>query len=1006
MDMQTYVLLILFCAHTMAAINICNWNMRSLGSASHYLTTLAEGNDIVVASEHRLFRHQLYKLNDMLPRYHVHAKSSDDLEDFNSATKRGHCSLLVAWRESLSSQVRVISVDSDRICAIQIANVSNFKKRNLYVIGVYLPHQQCQISNFQHHLNKLESLVQQCHHDGEVLIIGDTNCYFGLEAGLRFHGQTTKHARQLLKIVDRNNLYIVDSSAKCTGPTYTFSVEGVGESYIDHVIASLPVLPHVVSCQVHEDTICNTSDHLSISVNIDIGNLPPCGIRAKPSRVNWSKLSQECIQDKYTVQLNIYLTESFPHINDSSVMNADEVSDVILAITKAMNHISEPLKTKFNKSVKPYWSSRLSFLNKHEKSLWHQWKAAGQPRDGSNIYIAYKEAKKLFRSEQIKAQQKYEMQQMEDLIQSSEVDHNYVWFLVNKSRKGGKQRITPIKLDNDTIISDPDEILESWRAYFQDLYTPKDNSQYDSTFKQSIQNEVIHMVDKSFNHGNKSLEKPFVSSEVVNIIQGLKNKKAPGFDEITSEHIKYGGKKLMSIMTSIYNSITYHETVPAHLKKGVIIPIPKGAKDASIKNNNRGITLIPVIGKIYEKLLLARHVNWADRKDKLDDLQGVAQPRASSTHTAWLLRETIAANTEKASSVYVALLDTSKAFDTVWIDGLFYKLLKSNMDGKLWRLLRNFYSDFRCCIKVGGVMSDWFEAGQGVHQGAPWSMYLYASMINGLLIKLKESGLGAKIGTIQTGNPTYADDIGIISIHKPLLQKLLKIAYDFSCQWRFEFNASKSEVIIFGTDLCPSLKLKLGDKEIVTKDGGSHMGVPLTNVAKFESEYIQDRIDSAQRSFFSVQGLGNTYTPVTPIVASKLYWNICVPKLTHGLEIACLSETSKKNIESSHGRIAKAIQGLPPQTSNSACLAPLGWTTMESYMHRLQLLFLWRILLMSTQCVYKQVAIERLCYYLYESTDNSKSTGPLWDILQTFRKYQLIPLLIEGFTTGIYIPIG
>jgi hypothetical protein len=58
------------------------------------------------------------------------------------------------------------------------------------------------------------------------------------------------------------------------------------------------------------------------------------------------------------------------------------------------------------------------------------------------------------------------------------------------------------------------------------------------------------------------------------------------------------------------------------------------------------------------------------------------------------------------------------------------------------------------------------------------------------LIKLKESGLGAKIGTIQTGNPTYADDIGIISIHKPLLQKLLKIAYDFSCQWRFEFNAS------------------------------------------------------------------------------------------------------------------------------------------------------------------------------------------------------------------------
>jgi hypothetical protein len=200
--------------------------------------------------------------------------------------------------------------------------------------------------------------------------------------------------------------------------------------------------------------------------------------------------------------------------------------------------------------------------------------------------------------------------------------------------------------------------------------------------------------------------------------------------------------------------------------------------------------------------------------------------------------------------------------------------------------------------------------------------------------------------------------------------------------------------------------LKLGDRDIATKNVGSHMGVPLTDAAKYESEYIQDRIDTAQRTFFYVQGLGNKYIPVTPVVSSKLYWTICVPRLTHGLEIASLSESSIKSIEASHGRIAKAIQGLPPHTSNSAYLAPIGWTSMESYIHRLQLLFLWRVLLMSTQCVYKQVAIDRLCYYLYETIDNSKTKGPLWDILQTLRQYQLTHLLIEGFTTGIYMPIG
>jgi hypothetical protein len=92
-------------------------------------------------------------------------------------------------------------------------------------------------------------------------------------------------------------------------------------------------------------------------------------------------------------------------------------------------------------------------------------------------------------------------------------------------------------------------------------------------------------------------------------------------------------------------------------------------------------------------------------------------------------------------------------------------------------------------------------------------------MINGLLVKLKESGIGARIGTVQTGNPTYADDIGIISIHKPLLQRLVNIAYEFSCQWRFEFSASKSLLIIFYTKLCPSLELKLGDRDVATKNG-------------------------------------------------------------------------------------------------------------------------------------------------------------------------------------------
>ena len=278
-------------------------------------------------------------------------------------------------------------------------------------------------------------------------------------------------------------------------------------------------------------------------------------------------------------------------------------------------------------------------------------------------------------------------------------------------------------------------------------------------------------------------------------------------------------------------------------------------------------------------------------------------------------------------------------------------------------------------------------------------------MINDLLKALRESNLGARIGLIPTGNPAHADDIAIVTLHKPNLKKLLDIAYKYSCTWHFEFNASKTEVLIFGEDACPKLHLSLGDKIISVRQGASHMGIALTSNRKYECEYVQDKINSAKRAYYCVQGLGNSHIPVTPMISSKLYWAISIPIMTHGMEIATLSEQSVRRMEQAHGEMAKCIQNLPPQTSNCACLAPLGWTSMECFLDRLKLMFLWRLLLMSVNSIYKQVAIAKLCYYLYQCTDSSNHTSPIPDMLNTFRKYNILCVLIDGITTGCYMPI-
>ncbi len=89
------------------------------------------------------------------------------------------------------------------------------------------------------------------------------------------------------------------------------------------------------------------------------------------------------------------------------------------------------------------------------------------------------------------------------------------------------------------------------------------------------------------------------------------------------------------------------------------------------------------------------------------------------------------------NDVYVVLLNAKKAFDTVWFDGLFYQLYLQKIDFGFWHILRSYYKGCQCCVRVGGVHSEWFPVLQGMLQGGVLSMYLYQIFINPMLIQLK-----------------------------------------------------------------------------------------------------------------------------------------------------------------------------------------------------------------------------------------------------------------------------
>ena len=260
-----------------------------------------------------------------------------------------------------------------------------------------------------------------------------------------------------------------------------------------------------------------------------------------------------------------------------------------------------------------------------------------------------------------------------------------------------------------------------------------------------------------------------------------------GLYNLCPEHIKYGGQAVIECLTKFFNIITQAEVIPIHFKKGIIIPIPKGKTDQSLQDNYRGITLSSVFTKMYEKVILKRIESWV-KTAIIDSLQGAAHSKCSSIHTAWLLQEIVNHNLERGSSVYIGTLDVKKAYDSVWIDGLFYQLYNIGIQGKTWRILRQMYKGFQCCVQLENTRSGWFLALQGLHQGAPCSMLMHQVYENDLIIEFKQCMSGAVISDIVVTSPAFSDDISLVAMSKKGLQRLFAIAYKYGLKWRFEFN--------------------------------------------------------------------------------------------------------------------------------------------------------------------------------------------------------------------------
>ena len=152
------------------------------------------------------------------------------------------------------------------------------------------------------------------------------------------------------------------------------------------------------------------------------------------------------------------------------------------------------------------------------------------------------------------------------------------------------------------------------------------------------------------------------------------------------------------------------------------------------------------------------------------------------SHALFVLSQVVDYFSTHGSTVYMASLDASKAFDRVNHIKLFKMLIDRGLPSHVIKVLIDWYGKIFCAVRWKNSLSCLFSVKSGIRQGGILSPFLFNIYADCLISALRLSDLGCHIGNCYVGCIAYADDLILLHLH--------------NCRWCFNCVTTKLRTLI------------------------------------------------------------------------------------------------------------------------------------------------------------------------------------------------------------------